>query len=109
MRRAGLDVAVFSDPLTALDAIESDGRVELLVTRVDFGPGRCHGISLARVAQNKRLRPKVLFTASPEHEEFAVEAGEVVPYPIAPAALVQAVQRMLARDVREERDMRPAA
>ena len=40
LRAAFLDVIGFDDPMAALNAIEDDTRVRVLVTRVAFGPGK---------------------------------------------------------------------
>ena len=39
LRAAFIDVTGFDDPMAALNAIEDDTRVRVLVTRVGFGPG----------------------------------------------------------------------
>jgi DNA-binding NtrC family response regulator len=40
LRRDGHDVAAFPDPLASWDAVEAAKLTEVLVTRVDFPPGR---------------------------------------------------------------------
>jgi DNA-binding NtrC family response regulator len=54
LRAALLEVVGFEDPIAALDAIETDSRVHVLVTRVVFGPGKPNGVALARMIRLKR-------------------------------------------------------
>jgi DNA-binding NtrC family response regulator len=59
LRLAGHDVATFMDPTAGLDALDEARRVEPLITRVNFPPGKPNGVSLARMAHYKRpsVRP----------------------------------------------------
>jgi DNA-binding NtrC family response regulator len=47
LRAVFLDVIGFDDPMAALNAIEDDTRVRVLVTRVAFGLGKLNGVALA--------------------------------------------------------------
>ena len=53
LRAAFLEVVGFDDPIPALDAIETDSRVRVLVTRVVFGPGKPNGVALARMVRTQ--------------------------------------------------------
>jgi DNA-binding NtrC family response regulator len=75
LRSAGHDVAVFKDPLLAHDAIEAAQRVEVLITRVEFPPGRSNGLSLARMTRTKRPGVRVLFVAREEYLKQAEGLG----------------------------------
>jgi hypothetical protein len=55
--KAGYEAAALADPMTALDALESAERVELLITRLDFGHGKPNGTAPARMTRHKR--PKI--------------------------------------------------
>jgi hypothetical protein len=57
LRAAFLEAVGFDDPIKALDAMEASSRVRVLVTRVDFGPGKPNGIALARMV---RVKPPAL-------------------------------------------------
>ena len=46
--------------MSALDAIESDTLLRVLVTRVDFGPGKLNGVALARMIRHKRPSVKTV-------------------------------------------------
>ncbi len=59
LRAAFLDVIGFDDPMAALNAIEDDTRVRVLVTRVAFGPGKLNGVALARMVRVKRPGTKL--------------------------------------------------
>src|SRR5260370_30621678 len=59
---AGFSTTGFIDPIAALDAIRKTEGIELLVTAVEFSPGKPHGISLALMATSSRPRLNVLFT-----------------------------------------------
>jgi hypothetical protein len=68
LRAAFLEAAGFADPMAALDAIEANSSVRVLVTRVMFGrPGKLNGIALARMVQLKRPGIKVVFVALAEY------------------------------------------
>jgi DNA-binding NtrC family response regulator len=95
LRRADLDVAAMADPLAALDALEASDRIEVLVTRVQFGPGKPNGVTLARMARTKRPGIRILFTARAEFEEYADGLGEFMAAPINVPDVVAAVERLL--------------
>ena len=52
--RAGQDVALFTDPMAALNALDTARTIEVLVTRVRFAPGQPNGVALARMDQASR-------------------------------------------------------
>ncbi len=66
VRKAGHDAAAFSDPLSALSAIEVDSRVRVLITRLDFGPGKLNGLALARMLRLRKSEVAVIFVGRPE-------------------------------------------
>ena len=96
LRQAGYNVAAFSDPLAALNALEKAGSVELLISRVRFDAGMPHGINLALVARTKRPGLKVLFTALPEYEALTQGIGAFVPLPSSMSELVEAAGKLLS-------------
>lgn len=97
LKNAGHDVAAFRDPLQAIASLHQ-GKV--LITRIEFGPGKPHGISLAQMAQTRRPGIKIVFTALPEYEAEAEELGEFLPLPVNLPELVRTVCRVLERDIR---------
>jgi DNA-binding NtrC family response regulator len=97
IRTAGYDVVGFSDPLAALNAIEADSHVRVLVTRIDFGPGKLNGVALARMLRHNVPRDiGVVFVGRSENERYLDDGvGEFVPHPVDPTALIDAVGRIL--------------
>jgi DNA-binding NtrC family response regulator len=96
---AGIETVGFDDPIAALDAIETNSRVRVLVTRVDFGSGKLNGVALARMLRVKRPGAKVLFVALPSNAHHAEGVGEFLPMPLEqPVLLVDAVSRMLVSE-----------
>ena len=63
LRSAAHDVAAFADPIAAWDVLEEPQRIAVLVTGVEFPPGRSNGIALARKIRVSRPDVQVLFTA----------------------------------------------
>ena len=92
LRGAGHVVMAFADPLAAMPALAS---ARVLVTRVNFAPGKPHGIALAQMAKVKNPGIKVLFTASSKYEAEAQELGEFLPLPVSMSDLVSTVGRLL--------------
>ena len=103
LRSAGHTVAVFTDPIAGLNALETAKTVELLITRVDFGPRKLNGIALANMVHYKRGRIPVLFAALPENQEFIDEQSHFhfVALPIQPDELVLAVEATLRHGAEE--------
>ena len=95
LEQKGFDVATFDDPLAALVALENARSADLLITRVEFGAGKPHGVSLALMARNKRPHITVLFVARPEHRPHTDGIGELLPVPASTEDLVAAAERLL--------------
>ena len=95
LQLAGYEVADFTDPLAALAALEQARQIDLLITRIDFGVGKLHGIALARMARSKRPAVKVLFTALPEFAAPAAEEGEFMPMPVEVPELLAKADHLL--------------
>jgi DNA-binding NtrC family response regulator len=93
--QAGYDVATFTDPIAAIDALRITQRVKLLITRVRFGPQQPHGVSLALMAKNRDQGIKVLLTTSSDMAEHARDVGEILIAPVAMPDLLSAVDRLL--------------
>lgn len=97
---AGFEVVGFADPLKALDAIEAGSRARVLVTRLDFGPGKLNGIALARMIRHKGLEVQVVFIGREHNARYLDDDEEFVPHPVDPEAVTGAVRRALATPVR---------
>jgi DNA-binding NtrC family response regulator len=96
LRNAGHDVATFTDSTLALDALLSPKSVEVLVTRMQFAPGKPAGVALARMTRVKRSGLKVVFTALPEYARYAEGLGPFLPMPVDLADLLEVVGGLLA-------------
>jgi DNA-binding NtrC family response regulator len=91
----GHEVRAFTDPMSALDALEEAQRVEVLITRVLFPPGQPNGVALARMARLKRPGVKIIFAALPETREHTEGLGEFLPAPADPMEIAALVGKML--------------
>jgi DNA-binding NtrC family response regulator len=96
LRAAFLEVIGFDDPMAALNAIEDDTRVRVLVTRVAFGPGKPNSVALARMVRVKRPGTEVVFVARAENASHTEDLGVFIPQPLNPDLLVATVARLLA-------------
>jgi CheY-like chemotaxis protein len=97
LRSEGHDVATFPDPLAAWDALEAVQRTEVLVTCVEFPPGRSNGIAIAHMARTKRKEIQLIFTALPEHARIAEEDGIFMPITAPATEVAAAVNRLLVQ------------
>ena len=95
LRAAGHHTAEFDDPATALEALEGDPRVRVLVTRMNFGSGKLNGVALARMLRLKRPGLKTVFVGLPENAEHAERVGEFLPLPLNPEHLAHLVASLL--------------
>ncbi len=96
LRGAGHDVASFTDPIVALDALEAARRAEVLITRVLFPKGKPNGVSLALVAQSKRPGLRVIFVARADQERHAKGVGDLfMPMPVDLPKLVEEVTHLV--------------
>jgi DNA-binding NtrC family response regulator len=95
LRTEGNDTATFPDPLVAWDALEAAALIEVLVTRVEFPPGRSNGVSLALMARSKRPGIRVLFLALPKYAEAVEGVGAFMALPASVEEVAEAVKRLL--------------
>jgi DNA-binding NtrC family response regulator len=98
LRLRGHEVAAFVDPMEAWDAFDTPQRIEVLVTEVEFLPGKSNGIALARMIRMRRPDTRVVFTALPEFVRQALGLGEFMRMPVGVPEVVDTVVRMLERD-----------
>jgi hypothetical protein len=98
LRAAGHDVTAFADPVLAWDALKFPGEVQILVTRVQFEPGKPHGVALARWARCNCPNVRVLFVALPEFGADIEGLGVLLPRPVSVAEVAEAVGRMMSND-----------
>jgi DNA-binding response OmpR family regulator len=98
LRATGHDVAAFADSGLAWDALKLAAGVEILVTRVQFEPGKPHGVALARWALHNCPSVRILFVALPDFEADIEGLGLLLPRPVSVAEVAEAVGRMLSND-----------
>jgi len=91
------DVAYFSDPMLALDRLLQPEQIELLVSRIDFGPGKLHGVGLARMAKSRHRTAKVILLGEEEHRPYVDGTGELVLLATAPPILAEHVHELVLR------------
>ena len=107
VRAAGYEVAGFADPIKALDAIETGSRARVLVTRLDFGPGKLNGIALARMIRHKGLGLEVVFVGRADKARYLDSTEAFVPHPVDLDAVADAVRRVLGASVPSETIFHP--
>jgi DNA-binding NtrC family response regulator len=95
LKSAGHDVATFMDPEVGWNALDEAKRVELLITRVNFPPGKPNGVSLARMARYKRPVSGSCSPPSPNSLSTLMSWGEFVPMPASLPDVMLAVTRLL--------------
>jgi DNA-binding response OmpR family regulator len=92
LKVAGHQVTAFPDPLAAWDAIEE---INVLITRVQFPPGKSNGLALARKARVNRPPTCILFVALPEFQKDVDDLGVFLPMPVNVADVVETVECLL--------------
>jgi DNA-binding response OmpR family regulator len=95
LRAQGHDAFALVDPMTALELLERAERLELLVTCLDFAPGKPNGIALGRMARLKKPGIHVLFVGSADLEKHTEGLGTLLTFPVTVPQLVGGVLRML--------------
>lgn len=95
LRAKGRDVAAFTDPMSALSALESAEKIQLLAARAEFQPGKPNGVSLALMARLKRPGILTLLTGPQEIAHHAEGIGEFLPAPVTVEDFVVAIERLL--------------
>ena len=91
---SGYQVIAFPDPLSALEALETAERMELLITRIDFPEGRSNGQALALIARTRRPNVKVLFVCQPQFNPYVADLGEVLLAPATVSDVVETAMRL---------------
>ena len=81
--------------MTALELLERAERLELLVTCLDFAPGKLNGIPLGRMARMKRPGIRVLFVGPTELEKHTEGLGTFVTSLVTVPQVVEGALRML--------------
>jgi CheY-like chemotaxis protein len=96
LRHAGFDVSVATNFRTALEVLESDRPMDLLLTDIVM-PGSVNGIALSRMARLRRRDLKVVYLTGYNVPGVETEAsGPILRKPIDDAVLVSEIERILA-------------
>ena len=101
LRSAGLDVATFPDSIAALDGIQTDSRIQLLVCPVTSGRGTLTGVALLRMLRHKRRMEtgknslRAILIGQPGDREHVEKSDEFLTTPYDPKDLIAAATRLL--------------
>ncbi|HLZ64638.1 MAG TPA: response regulator [Aliidongia sp.] len=94
----GFTVLSFPDYRGALNAAESDDRIDLLITGLRLPAGTPHGLALAAMIRMRRPQLPTIFTADREDvERLAGEGSAVLEKPFEAAALIRVVTRLIGK------------
>jgi DNA-binding response OmpR family regulator len=102
LRAQGKDALALADPMTALEALEGAERIEVLVTCLDFAPGKPNGIALGRMARLKRPGIRILFVGPADLQDLAEGVGAFMPSPATGPQLVQGVLQTLDAELQTQ-------
>lgn len=99
LRAAGFDVVCAREFYEAIKIIEHGEHIDIALVDVKMPPGTPHGISFARMAQQRRPRLKVIFmsgSVNPQDMKM-FDDGEAFLYkPFAPQHLLSLLEREAA-------------
>ena len=96
LRRAGFEVTLATDFRVALEVLEAEGRIDLLISDIVM-PASVNGIALTRMARLRRRDLKVLYLTGYNIPGIENEAlGPILRKPIDDAQLLREIERVLA-------------
>jgi DNA-binding NtrC family response regulator len=98
LQASGYDVVSFVDTSAAWDALQAAQRIGILVTRINFGAGKPHGVALAHAARMRKRAMRVLIMGRLEYEEDAAPTGLFLLISSSVPQVVETVERMFADD-----------
>jgi DNA-binding NtrC family response regulator len=94
---AGHGVDGFADPMLAWGTCHAGPDMGVLITGVNFPPGRSNGVALARMTVSENSATQVLFVTAPEFAAHTDGMGQTILLPAPVSDVVKAVARLLAR------------
>jgi CheY-like chemotaxis protein len=96
LRRANFEVTIAADFRVALEVLEAEGQVDLLISDIVM-PSSVNGIALSRMARLRRRELKVMYITGYNIPGIENEAlGPILRKPIDETKLVSEVERVLA-------------
>ena len=101
LSEAGFDAVGFTNPIGALDAVEKDGELRVLVTRMSFGPGKLNGLALFRMLEHKRPARsglRAVFIGRADYRQDAEQDGAFLLRGAKPYVVVEAVRKQMKPD-----------
>ena len=97
LRSAGYQVQVAPDHRLALEILEGDERIDLLVTDVVMPPDRVNGLALSRMARMRRLDLRVIYVSGYDIPGFEDQAlGTLLRKPVSDDLLLAEIARTLS-------------
>jgi DNA-binding NtrC family response regulator len=99
LERGGFKVLPVRDFAAAIEIIESDVRIDLLLTDVGMPAGTPHGLSIAQMAKTRRPRLKVLYmSGSYDARQIGamLDGALFLSKPFRPERLIQSVETALS-------------
>jgi CheY-like chemotaxis protein len=96
LRRAGYDVTLATDFRLALEVLQAERRVDMMISDIVM-PNSVNGIALSRMARLRRRELKVLYLTGYNIPGIENEAlGPILRKPVDEAELLSEVERVLA-------------
>ena len=102
LRAQGQEALALVDPMTALEALEGAERIEVLVTCLDFAPGKPNGIALGRMARLKRPGIRVLFVGAADLKEHVEGVGSFMASAVTVPQVVEGVLQTLDTELQAQ-------
>jgi DNA-binding NtrC family response regulator len=99
LERGGFKVIATRDFAAAIEVIESDARIDLLLTDVGMPAGTPHGLSIAQMAKTRRPRLKVVYmSGSYDAQQIGamLDGAMFLSKPFRPEQLIQLVETALS-------------
>lgn len=95
LRDAGYGVVEYQDALAATVVLERPHTFALLITRLNFAPGRSNGAALARMVKSRKPQLRVIFVTDATTHEEAEHLGVFLAPPMTVERLLGAVRQEL--------------
>jgi DNA-binding NtrC family response regulator len=94
LRREGHDILTYDDPMPAWDNLRATANIGMLITPVQFAPGKPHGVALARWARASCPGVRIVFIARGDFEAAAEGLGIFLRTPVTVNDVIETVARL---------------